>query len=207
MDEEISLSRQERRMRDRQAQIIKAAAQLFAEKGYHRTTTRDIAAAVDLSEGALYKYFDSKNDLLFGIMNTLVEAQALESRLVESIAIDARMFFEELMHQRHESIAQLGEMQQALLSEILANTALRERYRDEILQPYLARVEAHLQKRVDLGEIHPVDPAAGARLIFSLLLGLFVLQVLGDTLVNDDWPLITTTAVQLLFDGLARHPS
>jgi len=49
----------------RRTQIVNAAVGLFKEKGYHRTTTREIAKASSLSNGALYEYVKSKEDVLF----------------------------------------------------------------------------------------------------------------------------------------------
>ena len=48
----------------RRAQIIDAAADQFHRLGYHRAGTGDIAAAVGITAGALYKHFPSKQDLL-----------------------------------------------------------------------------------------------------------------------------------------------
>lgn len=42
-------------------------AKLFAEKGYGETTTRQLAAAMNVTNGTFYYYFDSKEDLLFEI--------------------------------------------------------------------------------------------------------------------------------------------
>ncbi len=44
--------------------IIAAATNLFAERGFRGATVADIARAVDLSEGAIYRHFDSKEELL-----------------------------------------------------------------------------------------------------------------------------------------------
>jgi AcrR family transcriptional regulator len=55
--------RQRRRDRQRQA-ILKAAAQLFRERGFADTGMRDIATAADLSAANLYHYFAGKNELL-----------------------------------------------------------------------------------------------------------------------------------------------
>jgi hypothetical protein len=44
--------------------VLLAAIELFAERGYHATTTRDIAARVGMSTGAMYAYFPSKKELL-----------------------------------------------------------------------------------------------------------------------------------------------
>lgn len=48
--------------------VLAAAADLFAERGYHATTVRDIAERVGLLSGSLYAHIDSKEDLLLRIV-------------------------------------------------------------------------------------------------------------------------------------------
>ncbi|MCA9917825.1 MAG: TetR/AcrR family transcriptional regulator [Anaerolineales bacterium] len=50
-------------------QILNSAMQLFAEKGYAHTTTRNIATAAGLSVGLMYHYFDSKESLLRAVFD------------------------------------------------------------------------------------------------------------------------------------------
>ncbi|MEX0979486.1 MAG: helix-turn-helix domain-containing protein, partial [Gemmatimonadota bacterium] len=47
------------------ARILRESAAVFAEKGYHRASIRDIAAATGVSLSGLYYYFSSKEELLF----------------------------------------------------------------------------------------------------------------------------------------------
>lgn len=49
----------------RRRQIADAAVRLFIEKGFHKTTTRQIAGASSFSIGSLYEYFASKEDILY----------------------------------------------------------------------------------------------------------------------------------------------
>ena len=49
----------------RRRQIADAAVKLFIEKGFHKTTTRQIAGASGFSIGSLYEYFASKEDILY----------------------------------------------------------------------------------------------------------------------------------------------
>jgi AcrR family transcriptional regulator len=46
-------------------QILKIAAKIFAEKGFHRTSVRDIARATRMSLAGLYYYFSTKEELLY----------------------------------------------------------------------------------------------------------------------------------------------
>ncbi len=49
----------------RRMQIIDAAVKLFIDKGFHKTTTREIARAAGISTGLLYEYVTSKEDVLY----------------------------------------------------------------------------------------------------------------------------------------------
>jgi AcrR family transcriptional regulator len=53
-------------------QIHAAAAQLFAERGFHATRMADIAAALDMQAGSLYYYFTSKEELLAAVVESRV---------------------------------------------------------------------------------------------------------------------------------------
>lgn len=48
--------------------LLSAAGRLFRERGYERTTVRDIAAAVGIQSGSLFHHFASKEDILKAVM-------------------------------------------------------------------------------------------------------------------------------------------
>ena len=48
--------------------LLDKAARLFREKGYERTTVRDIAAAVGIQSGSIFHHFSSKEDILKAVM-------------------------------------------------------------------------------------------------------------------------------------------
>ncbi|RIV28740.1 TetR/AcrR family transcriptional regulator [Alicyclobacillaceae bacterium I2511] len=74
------------RIRQRRSEIVHAAVGLFAEKGFHRTTTRAIAKASGLSTGALYEYVASKEDVLFLVCQHI--HQTILQQLKASLAVE-----------------------------------------------------------------------------------------------------------------------
>jgi AcrR family transcriptional regulator len=195
-------TRRQRRITQRLNQILGAAARLFASKGFHRTTTREIAEAADVSEGTLYNYFDSKNDLLIAIIARLAEDQPLEVETTGDVEQGARQLLDTLLHITKGSVEEHALMQQAVLSEILADENLRQRYYQQVMEPTLNALEKQLKLRIALGQIRPLEPTLTARVFAGLALGLFFLQVLGDPPIAADWDGIAKAADTIVFDGL-----
>ena len=54
---------------DKKQELMNAAVHLFSIKGFHQTSVQEIAHAVDISKGAFYKHYDSKESLLVSILN------------------------------------------------------------------------------------------------------------------------------------------
>jgi AcrR family transcriptional regulator len=57
----------------KKAEILKAAARVFRTKGYHASRIQDIAEALDMQKGSLYYYIETKEDLLKGLVEDILE--------------------------------------------------------------------------------------------------------------------------------------
>lgn len=71
---------------NRRSEILYAAGQLFSQQGFHATSMRDLAKAVNLQGGSLYAHIESKEELLFELVNRaadkfLASAEAVSARL------------------------------------------------------------------------------------------------------------------------------
>jgi AcrR family transcriptional regulator len=54
---------------DSRQEILRTAARLFQQQGYDATSMNDVAAALKLSKGGLYHHFQSKDEILFHLMD------------------------------------------------------------------------------------------------------------------------------------------
>lgn len=71
-------------IRDRREQLIRAALDVFQEKGFHATTVRDIGRAAGLTQGTIYNYVRSKEDILFLVCDRVIAEYI--SRMEEAAA-------------------------------------------------------------------------------------------------------------------------
>ena len=76
-----------RRVGNKRERIIAAAGRLFGEKGYHNTTTAEIAEAAGVAAGTIYIYFSSKEELLVAVFEEFLGLHM--QRLREGVAHEA----------------------------------------------------------------------------------------------------------------------
>jgi AcrR family transcriptional regulator len=72
----------------RRAEIIDVATRLFLERGFHRTSIRDIARACPFNLASLYMYVSSKEDILFLVAQHLIDEKAKAMAAVEVMEDD-----------------------------------------------------------------------------------------------------------------------
>jgi len=77
--------RWERRPDERPRELLEAALDVFAQHGYRKTRLDDVAEAAGVTKGAIYHYFDTKEELLLGVIE---HHQALAFGRVEDVLHD-----------------------------------------------------------------------------------------------------------------------
>ena len=68
------------RVRERRDRLINAAIAVFIEKGFHNATVRDIGRVADMTQGTIYNYVSSKDDILYLVCDRIVAEYNGETR-------------------------------------------------------------------------------------------------------------------------------
>jgi len=68
------------RVRERRDRLIDAAIQVFIEKGFHNATVRDIGRVANMTQGTIYNYVSSKDDILYLVCDRIVAEYNAEAR-------------------------------------------------------------------------------------------------------------------------------
>lgn len=129
--------------------ILRTAARIFAEKGYHSTTMRDISRATEISLAGLYYYCRSKEELLYLIQDNCFGRvlERLEERLRETsdpierlrLLIENHLSFfaanmSEMKVLSHEGDSLEGEMRRVVSGKKQQYTKLARRILSEVQQ-------------------------------------------------------------------------
>jgi AcrR family transcriptional regulator len=164
----------------RRSGIQEAAAKLFAEKGYHGTTTREIAEAAGVAEGTIYNYFANKEDLLVSMLNYLSIEQQRGSEIASALNLPLREALRAMFRTTVSEAKQNMAMAATVYSEALVNPTLRERYVQQRVEPLAALLEQHLRAHIDHGEAREVNVSLVVRIALAAQMGLAMLLLLGD---------------------------
>lgn len=93
--------------------LLSAAARLFREQGYDRTTVRDIAAAVGIQSGSIFHHFSSKEDILFAVTMEVIRFNTERMRLATEGVADPVQRLRGLIRAELQSI--VGDTREAMI--------------------------------------------------------------------------------------------
>ena len=185
----------------RKNQILEAAVEVFSKKGYEGSTTKEIAKKAKVSEGTIFRYFETKKEILIYMLNVLID-QTL-SEFVEQIENehDPEEAIKSLLKLHNKFIVNNYDLLRILIYEVQFHKDLREEFRNSILDK-IVDVSAGIIK-----EINPnsdVDPYVASRAVLGIFLGLVVANSFSKSEENVDEKKIISDVLDILTYGLKR---
>jgi AcrR family transcriptional regulator len=130
-------------------QILKAAATIFAEKGFHRTSVRDIARVTKMSLAGLYYYFTTKEEVLYLIQErcfvTLLDRWDQAAKSATDARTRIRIFAENhlsfFLHNMHEMKVMAHE-DESLTGEFNEKILVLKRRYVKVIMDLIAELQA-----------------------------------------------------------------
>src|SRR4051812_47837272 len=122
----------------RRTQILDAAAAVFAARGFHAATIKQIARQADIADGTIYIYFPNKEALLLGLLDRLNETEQRRDDFAAADTQNPRAFFVAYVRKRLDLLWSNMQVVQAILPEVLANAELRTLYLKQVIEPTFA---------------------------------------------------------------------
>jgi len=197
---------------DRRQDILKAAMELFSERGFRGTTTRDLATQAEVNEAIIFRHFKNKEELYSAILEHKAcedrEARLEELERLANACADEK-FFQALGNtflERHVNdttflrLLLFSALEGHQLSEMFAATMTKK-------NPMANYVANYIQRRMDEGAFRPMDPQLAAR----GLLGMFASYVLFQEILglkktfSYDRDEVVRTFVSIFLKGITKE--
>jgi len=169
---------------DRREQIIDAALRVFAQKGYSNATNKDIAREAGITPGLIYYYFESKEALLYAILEARSPLKLMASFPPQALELPPEQFFPMLMRQVLaivEGEDMIG-LLRVMIPELLHNPAMFA-LPISLFPRLFGFLGSYVEAKIASGEIRPLDVSLTVQTLVGSLMG-FVLrrQLLRDPL-------------------------
>ena len=186
----------------RRQQILDAAFNCFARDGFHQTTMQDICREADLSPGAVYRYFDSKEEI--------IEASCMESQQQLASVLHASeerggtlQVLDEIVDVFFGMLAQPQAQAENRLNIQLWGEAIRNPKVKEVSFRVRSAIVSHLceviSKGQGRGEINPdLDSQAIAHILLSTYEGLLLHKEIGPDVDIKQY----VTVLKAMYSGL-----
>jgi AcrR family transcriptional regulator len=177
-------------------QLLKAAAEVFAEKGFEKASLRTIASRAGVTSAAVYRHFAGKADLLLGVVEQAIHAMPLAERVEGGDVLVPRDFARLIASYAGPGFASL----RRLAIEIHA-AASRDPDAGRLLRSLNERVHRNLSAKLvecaDAGHLpEALDADRVASLLVVLIMGLAHLETLAPDRIGDEtWLEFLETAV------------
>lgn len=158
---------------DRRDQIINIAAQLFSQKGFNGTTTKEIAEHAGVSEAIIFRHFQNKQELYSAILDVKVSycLNQLWSSSEEFMRKkDDRAVFQAIAYEILETHRQDPTLLRLLYYSALEGHELSNIFFETAARRARDRVAGYLKQRIQDGVCRKINPVVAARSFFALVM-------------------------------------
>jgi AcrR family transcriptional regulator len=194
----------------RRAEIVQAALELFADRGYHDSGVADIAAQLRMSHGTFYRYFESKRDILEHLVD-YGSARIQAVIAVDGVATDSPATIAEYRAQVAAIAGALvglvynePQMIRVLLFEATGVDAEMTAKVFALLDALRAVTAAYLQRGIEAGFLaNDLDAEETARAINGMVFAGALSSLRENGAAGPQAPRYLEAALRLMFDGVS----
>ncbi|GLR83251.1 TetR/AcrR family transcriptional regulator [Azospirillum oryzae] len=195
-----------RRKEARPQEIVAAAMDVFAERGFAAARLEEVAARAGVSKGTLYLYFPSKDELFKAVIRAAILPNLQQAEaLVAAAGGPCFPVLERLLRMVARLIAttRMAVIPRLVIAEAGNFPELAAFYHREVIRRGFGLLAALLRRGIDSGEFRPVAVDPTVRLIVAPLLMSAVWRTSFDG-VDGEPPLDVTALVETHIDNLRR---
>lgn len=188
---------------ERRQQILEAAMNCFARKGYHLTTMDDIAAELPFSKGLLYYYFKTKRDLFLDILENWMDSSLKAWEAMSSQDEKAATQICKCLDYGVQLVtgsADLARVEMEFYGELGRDPVISDAFKT-LFSEFRAQIKAILEAGISQGEFRALDTGALAAVVVGIYEGLAIQAMVEPDAF--DWAVVSENLCEMVMRGIA----
>lgn len=151
--------------------ILQAARQVFAEKGYHASTSEEIARVAGVGKGTIYQYFASKKDIYDEVRVMYMDEYC--NHIIDSVLLE-RSFADNIHSLVHAHIEKINLLVYIVTSDLHSSSGcvLENEGTPKIYLKMLEKLNELIISAKEKGELHEVQNQSAINYIVSIFMGM-----------------------------------
>ncbi|GGD04735.1 TetR family transcriptional regulator [Thalassobacillus devorans] len=195
----------------KQAKILEAAIEIFAERGYASTSTSEIAKKAGVAEGTIFRHYKTKKELLITIVKPVITKFAVPffaTHFVNQVFNEKTADYEELLRKiirnRFEFAQKNVPLIKILLQEMAFHTEIQQSYQDVFKKEVFPRFDETIKHFQARGQLVNYPSEAIIRFTITTILGFLITRfiVMPKADWNDEAEINRT--IHFLMNGLSK---
>ncbi|HXE83361.1 MAG TPA: TetR/AcrR family transcriptional regulator [Gemmatimonadales bacterium] len=200
--------RWQRRKDARPEEIISAALEVFADRGFAATTLEDIARKAGVTKGTIYLYFENKEALFKALIRgTIVPVIAKGEAIAQAFTGSARDLFEKLVREYWRLVGEtaLASIPRLMIAEAGNFPQLARFYYEEVVTRGHRLMAGVLERGIKAGEFKKVDLAVATKLAMAPLMHAVVARKAFAHCMPEGFDVVRylDTHIELFLHGIA----
>ncbi|WP_404455723.1 TetR/AcrR family transcriptional regulator [Virgibacillus necropolis] len=179
-------------MTPKQEKIIEAAIKIISEKGYHNTSTSEIAKQAGVAEGTIFRHYRTKKDLLVAIVSPVIMKSIVPifaEKFVDQVFQQSHEHFEDLLctfiKNRFEFAKSNIPLIKILIQELAFHPDIQASFKTSFMEKVYPAVSQALDYYKEKGELQDLPNETIIRMIGPTILGFLVTRFIVQP--NKDW--------------------
>jgi AcrR family transcriptional regulator len=199
--------RRREQKRQRQAEILAAAFEVFAAHGYEATRIDDVARHAGIAKGTIYLYFRDKEQLFRAVLRSVVPIRL--DAAIESFQGTGEQLLREMLSRMYDRVVK-NEKARSIVRMLIAESGrfpqLAEIYHREIIAPGLKRVRQALMYGIASGEFRKSAAVEFPQLLVAPGVLAIMWKVLQGERHRLDLDAYSKAHLEFLLNSVRKHP-
>ncbi|MFX0560632.1 TetR/AcrR family transcriptional regulator [Tepidibacillus infernus] len=189
-----------------QQKILESAVKIFSQKGFSGSTTKEIAKEAGVSEATIFRYFETKKDLLFALISPAM-VKSITDLFIDIHGKNDVEILKNFLRRNTEAVQENKDLLKIVLYEALFYPEIKQTMFQEVIQKKSKLLEKYFDQQREAGNLTDIEPRIATQALLGMLIGYVIWKhILKDHDIDQfNEEKVLDDMVQIFLHGIKKN--